>query len=208
MNVAAVILAAGRSTRMGANKMLADVDGVPLIRRTATAVLASRASPVILVTGHQAKGVTEAVAGLDLVATHNPRYAEGLSTSLKAGIAAVSAKAAGAVICLGDMALIEPRIIDALAARLERDPGAAAVVPVHSGQWGNPVLVARKLFGEIARLSGDTGARKLLHGRADVEILPTDDAGVLLDVDTPEALSELRRRIEAKPAAPKPSEPR
>ncbi|SEE48999.1 molybdenum cofactor cytidylyltransferase [Rhizobiales bacterium GAS191] len=195
MSIAAVILAAGRSTRMGANKMLADIDGEPLIRRTVAAVLGSQANPVILVSGHEAKALTEALAGLDLLHVHNPRYAQGLSTSLIAGIGAVPQSAAGAVICLGDMALVGAGIIGALMARFEQVPAVGAVVPVHAGEWGNPVLVARKLFPEIVTLSGDAGARKLLQGREDVEVVEIADDAVLIDADTPAALESMRAKL-------------
>ena len=102
--IAALVLAAGRSTRMGGpNKLLAEIDGRPLVRIAAEQALASRASPVIVVTGHQRERVERALAGLPVTFVHNPDFAEGLSTSLKAGIAAVPAEADGAIVCLGDM---------------------------------------------------------------------------------------------------------
>jgi len=196
MSIAAVILAAGRSTRMGENKMLADIGGEPLIRRTVRTALASRARPVILVAGHERERLAEAVLGLDISVVDNPRHGEGLSTSLIAGIAVVPREARGAVICLGDMALIGPPMIDALIARFEERPAAGAVVPAHEGEWGNPVLISRRLFAEIAMIEGDAGARALLRGRRDVLLLETQDPSVLIDADTPEALAQMRRRIE------------
>ena len=93
-SIAAVVLAAGRSTRMGAeNKLLADIGGKPMVRRVVEAALASRARPVLVVTGHQADGVRAALAGLEVAFVDNPDYAVGLSSSLKAGIA----RAAGRV---------------------------------------------------------------------------------------------------------------
>jgi molybdenum cofactor cytidylyltransferase len=146
MSVAAIILAAGCSTRMGANKMLADVAGEPLIRRTVKAVAASKARPLIVVTGHQGEPVEGALTGLDATIIHNARYAWGLATSLNVGIDAVPAAAVGAVICLGDMPLVGPLIIDALIARFAEEPRARAVVPAHAGEWGNPVLLSRRSF--------------------------------------------------------------
>ena len=195
MRVAAVILAAGRSTRMGDNKMLADLGGEPLIRRTVAALLGSRASPVLLVAGHERDRLAAALAGLDVGVIVNPRYPEGLATSLVAGIGAVPEQAEGALIALGDMPLVDAGIVDALIARFEAEPAAGAVVPLHAGKWGNPVLVARKLFPKVAALSGDAGARKLLRGRDDVSLLETSERSVLIDADTPQALAELRERF-------------
>jgi molybdenum cofactor cytidylyltransferase len=195
MSVAAVILAAGRSTRMGENKMLADLGGETLIRRTVRAVLGSQARPIIVVTGHERDKLAGTLAGLDILAVDNPRYGEGLSTSLIAGIGAVPQRASGALICLGDMPLIGAHVVDALIARFEEAPAAGAVVPAHAGEWGNPVLISRRLFPELTRLGGDVGARRLLHGRSDVLVLGIEDASILVDADTPEALSEVRRSL-------------
>jgi molybdenum cofactor cytidylyltransferase len=197
MSVAAVILAAGRSTRMGTNKMLADIGGEPLIRRTVEAVLASRARPVLVVTGHEPEELAATLAGLGVDLVHNPRYAEGLSTSLIAGIMALPQDAPAALICLGDMPLVRTSVIDVLIARLTEAPGLGAVVPAHRGEWGNPVLISRALFAAIATLRGDAGARKLLQGREDVMVVEVAEEGVLIDADTPEALSQLRGKVRA-----------
>jgi molybdenum cofactor cytidylyltransferase len=198
MSVAAVILAAGRSTRMGQNKMLAEIGGEALIRKTARSVLMSRCRPAILVVGNEPEKVRDAVLGLDLAIVTNPNFAEGLSTSLAAGIAAVPPDASGALICLGDMPLIGSGIADALIGCLERTPAAGAVVPAHGGEWGNPVLIARKLFPEIAKLEGDAGARKILRGRDDVLVLDTEDASVLIDADTPQDLAKLQQELDRR----------
>ena len=196
MSVAAVILAAGRSTRMGANKLVADLGGKPLIRRTSEAVLASRARPVLLVTGHEPGKLAQSLAGLDVVWVRNPRHAEGLSTSLIAGIAALPDEARAALICLGDMALIKAGTLDRIIESFEKEPSVGAIVPAYGGEWGNPVLLSRKLFDSVANLGGDTGARKLLQGRADVRVLEVEDPAILIDADTPSALAEMRRRVE------------
>jgi len=198
MRVAAIVLSAGRSTRMGANKMLADVAGEPLIRRTVRAVAASQARPLIVVTGYQSDKVEAALTGLDATIVHNPRYEQGLATSLQRGIEALSAAIDGAVVCLGDMPLVTARLIDALVARFARQPRPSAVVPAYAGEWGNPVLLSRALFSEIAMLTGDAGARGLLRGRSDVAVIEADEA-VRLDVDTQEELRALRRVHDAKP---------
>ena len=108
--IAALVLAAGRSTRMGAiNKLIAEIGGKPLVRIAAEQALASRASPVIVVTGHQHEQVEAALAGLPVKLVHNPDYTEGLGTSLKVGIAAVPEDADGAIVCLGDMPQVDAR---------------------------------------------------------------------------------------------------
>ena len=198
MSVAAIVLSAGRSTRMGANTMLADVAGEPLIRRTVRAVAASQTRPLIVVTGYQSDKVESALTGLDATIVHNPRYEQGLATSLQRGIEALSAAIDGAVVCLGDMPLVTARLIDALVARFARQPRPSAVVPAYAGEWGNPVLLSRALFSEIAMLTGDAGARRLLRGRSDVAVIEADEA-VRLDVDTQEELRALRRVHDAKP---------
>ena len=194
MGVAALLLAAGRSTRMGGpNKLLADLDGVPLVRRAALAALASRARPIVAVTGHQAPAVTAALAGLDLALAHNPDHEAGLASSLNAGLAALPWEADGAVVLLGDMPGVTGALIDALIAAFASH-GAIAAVPTHRGAWGNPVLLGRGLFPDLARLRGDAGARRLLEARrAELVEVPVADPAVLLDIDTPEALVRARR---------------
>src|SRR6185295_19398663 len=150
------------------------------------AVLASRARPVLLVTGHMAAEVAEAVAGLDVRQVANADYATGLASSLKAGIRALSAGCDGALIVLGDMPHITAGHIDALLAAFE--PGAI-VVPVHGGRQGNPVLWPAAHFPNLLQLDGDEGARRLLgrHGPQVREVEMDSDA-IFADVDTPEAL--------------------
>ncbi|MDJ1158387.1 nucleotidyltransferase family protein [Chelatococcus sp. SYSU_G07232] len=192
--VGAIVLAAGRSTRMGGpNKLIQTLGGKPLVRHAAEAALASTARPVVVVTGHDADAVRAALAGLSVAFTHNPAFATGLSTSLDVGLAALPDTAAGAVVMLADMPRVSGRIIDALVAAFEARPDVAAVVPTLSGEWGNPVLLARRIFAEVEALSGDEGARRLLVHRQDVLAVPIDDTAVAMDVDTPEALAALRR---------------
>jgi len=194
-DVVAIVLAAGRSTRMGGpNKLLAELNGKPLVRIVAEQVLASKASGVIVVTGHQADKVREALAGLQLSFVHNPAFAEGLATSVKTGIAAVPDSADGAVVCLGDMPLVEAELIDRLIAAFAPDRGSLIAVPVSDGRRGNPVLWSRRLFAELMTLGGDIGARHLIakHGEAVAEV-PVEGASAFLDIDTPQALEDARR---------------
>lgn len=193
MTVAALILAAGRGTRFGeAPKLLAPLRGRALVRHVAEAALASQARPVIAVTGHRAAEVEAALADLPLVLARNPAFAEGLSTSLKRGFAALPAGAEAAIVLLGDMPLVDAPLIDRLLRRWA-DLRPAALVPVSGGRRGNPVVLSRALAPEIARLAGDSGAGPLLRGRGDVIEEPVETPGVLHDVDTPDALAVLRQ---------------
>src|SRR5882724_9821242 len=190
-NVAAVILAAGRSTRMGGpNKLLAELGGKPLVRIVTEQALDSRASDVIVVTGHQAEQVEKALQGLKVKFVHNPDFAEGLAGSVKAGIAAVPESADGAVVCLGDMPLVSTDLIDRLIEAFAPDRGNLIVLPVSDGRRGNPVLWSRRFFSELMTLDGDIGARHLIakHGEAIAEV-PVEGDGAFLDIDTPDALN-------------------
>jgi molybdenum cofactor cytidylyltransferase len=191
--IAGIVLAAGRSTRMGAgNKLLQEVRGKPLVRHAVEAQIASRAAPVIVVTGHQQDEVRAALAGLDVTFVHNPAFADGLAGSLKAGLAALPADIPGVVVSLGDMPNVTAGVIDRLAQAFADRPDAFAVAPTLLGQRGNPVLLARQLFPEVAKLEGDQGARRLLDAAGDaVEEIALDDPAIALDIDTPEALRAL-----------------
>jgi molybdenum cofactor cytidylyltransferase len=195
---AAIVLAAGRSTRMGGpNKLLAEIGGRPLVRIAAEEALASRARPVIVVTGHQRERVEAALSGLAVKCVHNPDFAEGLSTSLKAGLAAVPEDVDGVIVCLGDMPQVRADLLDRLMAALDPDRGALIAMPTTDGKRGNPVVWSRRFFNELAALEGDVGARHLIarYPEAVVEIPVTGNAA-FADVDTPEALSRVKAEIE------------
>lgn len=205
--VAAVVLAAGRSTRMGGpNKMLAELGGKPLVRMVAEQALASKASPVIVVTGHQADDVEKALKGLNVTFVRNPDFASGLASSVKTGIGAVPTDAAGAMVCLGDMPLIDARLIDKLIGAFSPERGSLIVVPTCDGRRGNPVLWSRRFFGELMGLSGDIGGRHLVdhHSEAVVEV-PVDGDGAFLDIDTPQVLEVVQRaaRVDSPPLRPR-----
>jgi molybdenum cofactor cytidylyltransferase len=193
--VAAIVLAAGRSTRMGGpNKLLAELDGKKLVRIVAEQARASKASEVIVVTGHQAELVEQALAGLDVRFVRNPDYAGGLASSVKTGIAAVADAVDAAVVCLGDMPMVSRELLDRLIDAFEPDRGNLIVVPVSDGRRGNPVLWSRRFFKELMTLDGDVGARHLIarHTEAVAEV-PVDGDGAFLDIDTPQALEAARR---------------
>jgi molybdenum cofactor cytidylyltransferase len=195
--IAALVLAAGLSSRMGANKLLQEWRGKPLLRWAVEAVLASQAEPVIVVTGHDAAKIEAAISGLGVKFVHNGRFREGLSTSLQAGLAAVPSTADGAIVVLGDMPQIHAGLIDRMIAAFSPVDGREVCVAVHQQRRGNPVLWARRFFAEIAALSGDAGAKALLDAHEELVCEIDADAGVLRDIDTPEALAALRALDEA-----------
>jgi molybdenum cofactor cytidylyltransferase len=192
--VGAVVLAAGRSRRMGeSNKLLAELGGKAMVAHAADALAAADVSPVVVVTGHEAERVRGALAGRDLLFSHNPDHAAGLSTSLRAGLAALGGRVDGALVCLGDMPLVGPAHVRALVGAFEAEGGAAICVPAFERKRGNPVLWPARHFAEIMALEGDAGARSLLDKYAnEVHYVAVADAGVNVDVDTPEALAALR----------------
>jgi molybdenum cofactor cytidylyltransferase len=197
--VAGVILAAGRSTRMrGPNKLLSDIDGAPLVRRVAEAVTNAGLADTVVVTGHEREKVESTLAGLPLRFVVNRGYADGLSTSLKAGVAALGPGIDGALVCLGDMPEIGPALIARLVGAFVPDKGRDIVIPVRGGRRGNPVLIGRRHFAAIKKLGGDVGARELIQARADAVIeVEVGDDGAFVDLDTPEALADYRARVAA-----------
>jgi molybdenum cofactor cytidylyltransferase len=196
--VAAIVLAAGRSTRMGGpNKLLAEIGGKPLVRIAAQEALSSRVRPVIVVTGHQHERVEAALKGLPVTIVHNPDFADGLSTSLKAGIAAVPPDVDGAIVCLGDMPQVDAALIDRLIAAFDPERGALVVVPTIEGKRGNPVVWSRRFFSALATLDGDVGARHLIASYPEaVSEVAFADRAALVDVDTPEAFDALKSEME------------
>jgi molybdenum cofactor cytidylyltransferase len=196
--IAAVVLGAGRSRRMAPhNKLLvADRTGKTMIARVVDNVLSSNARPILVVVGHMAEQVEHALGGRPVRYVHAADYAEGLSASLKAGIAAVPPECAAAVVCLGDMPLVTGRMIDRLLAAYDPDEGRLIVLPVFHGKQGNPMLWDRRFFPEILEISGDSGARFLVgkHMEAVAEVEMADDA-VLRDFDTTESLASLPPRL-------------
>lgn len=188
--VAALILAAGLSSRFGdGHKLLADLDGKPVLRHVVEHVQASSASPVLLVTGHRADEV-RAAAGAGLKVIHNPSYAEGLASSLRAGLSALPQGLDGVIVCLGDMPDVSPATFEALIAAFNPVEGRAICLPAIGGKRGNPTLWGLQFLSDLMRLEGDNGARSLFGSHAEwICEVPVDDPGILHDYDTPAALA-------------------
>lgn len=191
--VSAIVLAAGQSRRMGArNKLLEEVGGKPMVRIAAEAALDSAAGEVIVVTGHEAERMAKELGDLDVRLVDNPDYAEGLSTSLRAGLSAVSPDSDAAIVALADMPRVTAEVLDQLMDAFSRTPATQIVVPTFEGKRGNPVLWGRRFFADLMTVEGDVGGRALIgaHGGLVSEI--DVGADVELDVDTPEALDRVR----------------
>jgi molybdenum cofactor cytidylyltransferase len=197
-NIAAVVLGAGRSSRMGGpNKLLAEIAGRPLVRIVVEAALASKARPVIVVTGHQRERVEAALDGLPVKLVHNPNFADGLGTSLKTGIAALPPEADGVIVCLGDMPQVNAALIDRLIGAFDPAKGALVVLPTIDGKRGNPVVWSRRFFPDLMAVEGDVGARHLIGRYTEaVTEVPLTGTAALTDVDTPEALEAVKAELE------------
>ncbi|MBL6932145.1 MAG: molybdopterin-binding/glycosyltransferase family 2 protein [Rhodospirillales bacterium] len=188
--IAAIILAAGQSTRMGeVNKLLEEVQGKVMMRHAVDAAMDSNVSSIIVVTGFEADKTQEIVKGLPVTTVYNELFAQGMSTSLKCGISALANDVDGAVVCLADMPDVTASHLNRLIELFDPDMDRAVCVSSYGGRRGNPVLWSRLFFPRMEELSGDEGARKLLreHGSVVHEVEMSSDA-VLRDIDSPEAL--------------------
>jgi len=188
----AIILAAGQSRRMGANKLVADLDGKPIIAHVADAIDAAGLPPPIVVLGHDADRIRQALRERSAAFVLAEDHAEGMARSLAAGITAAPAAWDAAIICLGDMPLIPPPLLRQMA---DRGSSASIIIPTFEGRRGNPVLWGRGFFPKLGMLEGDIGARRQFELEGDrVEMLPWTDDSILRDVDTIAALDAIRQQ--------------
>ena len=191
--IGGVLLAAGASRRMGeVNKLLVEIDGQPMVRHAATAMLEGGIRDLVVVTGHQQDRVKEALKGLEVAFIHNADFDAGQAGSVAAGVAALPDGLSGALIALGDM----PFVTADLVAEMIRDhsglgDGETRIsFPVHEGRRGNPVLWGRGFFDALRRLSGDAGGRTVLaENPAAVNSIGWHDNSIHRDIDTPQDLS-------------------
>ena len=195
--IAAVLLAAGRATRMGGpNKLLMDFGGHPLVATSLANLRTSQATRIIVVTGYQADKVEALLNKEDsITVVRNPSFGDGLSTSLQRALAAVPDWADGVLVALGDMPQVTTEVIDRLIGAFDPSEGRAICLPTWHGKRGNPVILARRFFAELQTISGDVGARSLINDYPGaVWEVPMDDLpngnGILLDIDTPSAFRD------------------
>ncbi|MBI2860442.1 MAG: molybdenum cofactor cytidylyltransferase [Chloroflexi bacterium] len=184
--ISAIVLAAGLSSRMGRSKLRLGIKGKPMLQHVIDAARQSKAGEVIVVLGAEADTLRREIDTGDARVVANPRYREGLSTSLKTGLKAVSPQSQAAVILMGDQPFVTPAIIDALIERY-RQPGSRIVAPVYGGRRGNPALFDRSLFPELMSVTGDKGGREIIETHPEwLETVTVDDDLAGRDIDTAE----------------------
>lgn len=189
-----VLLAAGQSERFGtANKLLAEVDGMTLVRHAADALCESRADGVTVVTGYDEAGLRSALAGLDVAFSHNPDFASGLASSLKCAIRNAPGEADAAMVVLADMPGISSELINSLIDVFDRER-EKIVFPVNEeGAQGNPVIWPRRFFPDLLELEGDRGAKPLIAKHAaETRAMNVRDSAAFNDVDAPADLARLK----------------
>lgn len=186
------MLAAGAGRRYGGGKLLARLEGAPVIRRTAQTVSKAGFGDVIVVTGAEHKAIADALAGLDCRIVHAGGWEEGMAASLRTGFASMAPGQRGLFVFLGDMPLVPANLFAPLA--LSAQASGYAARPRLAGRPGHPVCFFGDAVADLAGLRGDQGAAHLLRQRGgEVAYLDTDDAGVMLDIDTPADLAEVER---------------
>ncbi len=196
--IAAVILAAGQSRRMGdVNKLVTEYEGKSFIRRVADSALSASLEEVIVVTGNDADKIKAELSSLSVTFVHNQNFATGMSSSLKTGVEALGPEIDAALIMLADMPLITKDIVAKIVTAYCCEPQSRIIVPFCKGQRGNPVLWPRGYFGELASLSGDRGARQLFTVYAQAIKKVELGEEILLDIDTPENAAALNATSES-----------
>ncbi len=188
--IAALVLAAGASRRFGGQKLLHPVRGVPLARRSVERVLAAGPELTIVVVGCDADAMRHALAGLDVEIVRNPHPEEGLSSSLRAGLAVVPSNALAVLVALGDQPIDRDEVIPAIVSRFGGDD-SAIVAPRYRGEQGLPVLFARSMFAELEAVTGDQGARSVIRANPSRVAYVDFDFPMPPDVDTPADLERL-----------------
>jgi molybdenum cofactor cytidylyltransferase len=193
LNTGAIILAAGRSSRMGGpNKLLSTLNNRPLLSHALENALTLSPENIIIITGRDALEIEKIAQQFSVKTQHNPKYQVGISTSLLCGLEVAPSEWDAAFIVLGDMPRIAPDIFKSLKSTLESHPEIDAVYPIYDGQQGHPVLWRRRAWHLLAAQSGDAGGKAILNNLGSRALgIEVDSSGVLLDIDTPEALSQL-----------------
>lgn len=193
--ISAIVLAAGGSVRMGGPKPLVHINGRPLLDYVLRAVHGAHVDEIVVVLGHEADRVRKAVSLEGARAIVNDAYAEGMSTSIRAGVHAADPESDGLLIVLGDQPFVASRTLDDLIAR-RQESRAKILIPTYRGHRGNPVLLDRSLSGEVQEIRGDQGCRALFGRHVDgILEVPVDDPGILVDLDTPEQVSRAEEAV-------------
>jgi len=193
--VVGVVLAAGTSTRFGeANKLLAEWNGVPLVRHVADTLCRTSLETVAIVVGHEADTLRSAVADSEVTVVVNEAYERGQSTSVQRAVSFAQEEDADATLfALGDMPTVRSATVETLLTAYRAGVGDA-IAAAFEGTRGNPVLFDRDHFDSLAALDGDEGGREILLGGDDSALVETGDPGVLVDVDRPDDIKSLDRR--------------
>lgn len=187
--IVGLLLAAGGATRFGSQKLLAKLDGVPIVRRAADALIQC-VQPTIVVVGSEAAAIAAALEGTYAVMFENHEWSEGLSSSLRSGIRVMPRAAEAAVVCLGDQPGLDPEVIRAVVAHWQ-ETQKPIVCARYRGERGHPVLLARSVFDEVESITGDIGARALMARDPSRVAFVDVDAVAPRDVDTPDDLAAL-----------------
>ncbi len=181
--IAAIVLAAGQSTRAGpVNKLTHSIDGTAMVRTVVDTLVSTAVSTVIVVTGFEALKIEHALTGQPVSFTHNPDYASGMGGSIGSGVKALADDVDGILICLGDMPHVKASTIKTVMKAMAE---GHICVPVSSGRQGHPVLFSRFFFNALKSIRGDKGGKAVMKSNAQrVHKIPVDDEGILIDHDT------------------------
>ena len=189
--ISAIILAAGKSSRFGSTKQIMPLGKSTLLETTIDNYLSSDAGEIVVVLGHMSGNLSRFLGDRPVKRIMNPRYNEGMSTSLIAGIRSVNPDAGGIIIALADQPLVDTATINKLIKAFGTGKRKGIIVPVYNGQRGNPVIFSRKYIDEILEIKGDVGGKEIIYRHPeDVKEVAVDCKGVLQDIDTPEQYQE------------------
>ncbi len=197
MRVAAVALAAGKSRRMGRNKLLLKLGGITVLDHVLSSIEASGVDEVFVVLGHRPEDLMPLLVSHAAETVLNPDYEAGMTSSFKAGLSRVSADAV--FLCLGDQAVLDPVLMDRMIETMEEYPDALLVSPVYDGMKGHPVLFSKALFPEIMALGQGDTLKDVVEGHGDRHLEVEGDIWCTLDMDTPEDYEMIKERLNAGP---------
>lgn len=201
-NVAAIVLAAGMSRRMGTPKQLLRVQGKTILEHTLENVRASEVGEIVLVLGHAAEEVLKEISVERIKVVRNHDYQQGMGTSLRSGLAALDEKASAALIVLADQPFVGPDTLNKLIANHQQSQ-SQIIIPAYNGFRGNPVLLDRSVFPELQNLSGDVGCRAIFGSHTEnIRKLEVDDPGILMDIDSHDEYQKVEETFSARQFVP------